>query len=59
MLAAYNGGENALAKWESRFGQLPTDEFVESITYRETRDYVKRVLSHHRHYRQIYGASDR
>jgi soluble lytic murein transglycosylase len=58
-LAAYNGGENALAKWESRFGHQPPDEFVESITYRETRDYVKRVLSHYRRYRQTYAASSR
>jgi soluble lytic murein transglycosylase len=55
-LAAYNGGEAALAKWERRFGDLPPDEFVESITYRETKDYVKRVLGHYRRYRTIYGA---
>jgi soluble lytic murein transglycosylase len=59
MLAAYNGGENALAKWEERFGQREPDEFVESITYRETRDYVKKVLSHYRHYVEIYGAAAR
>jgi peptidoglycan lytic transglycosylase len=54
-LAAYNGGEDALAKWDRRFGQLPADEFVESITYRETRDYVKKVLSHYRRYVQTYS----
>lgn len=53
-LAAYNGGENAVAKWQSRFGQLPPDEFVESITYRETRDYVKRVLGNYRRYQIEY-----
>ena len=55
VLAAYNGGEAAVAKWEQRFGGVAEDEFVESITYRETRDYVKRVMSHYRHYREIYG----
>jgi len=55
-LAAYNGGEASVRKWEQRFGGLEPDEFVESITYRETRDYVKRVLSNYRAYEQIYGA---
>jgi len=55
-IAAYNGGENAVAKWESRFGDLEPDEFVESITYRETRDYVKKVLGNYRRYREQYGA---
>jgi soluble lytic murein transglycosylase len=54
-LAAYNGGEAAVRKWEQRFGDLPMDEFVESITYRETRDYVKKVMSHYRRYQQLYA----
>lgn len=54
-LAAYNGGPDAVAKWEGRFGHLEPDEFVESITYRETRDYVKRVTANYRRYQQLYG----
>jgi soluble lytic murein transglycosylase len=54
-LAAYNGGEEAVAKWQRRFGNLEPDEFVESITYRETRDYVKRVMGNYRKYQQTYG----
>ena len=53
--AAYNGGEAALARWQQQFGGLPPDEFVESITYRETRDYVKKVMGNYRRYRQVYG----
>jgi soluble lytic murein transglycosylase len=56
-LAAYNGGEDAVAKWERRFPGVERDEFVESITYRETRDYVKKVLSHYRRYQQLYASS--
>jgi soluble lytic murein transglycosylase len=55
-LAAYNGGPDAVAKWERLFPGVERDEFVESITYRETRDYVKKVLSHYRRYQQLYGA---
>jgi soluble lytic murein transglycosylase len=54
-LAAYNGGEPAVAKWTERFGQLEADEFVESITYRETRDYVKKVMGNYRRYQVRYG----
>lgn len=54
-LAAYNGGESAVDRWQQQFGSLAPDEFVESITYRETRDYVKRVAGNYRVYREIYS----
>ena len=53
-LAAYNAGEAAVDKWQARHGQLEDDEFVESISYRETLSYVKRVLQNHRIYRALY-----
>ena len=34
-------------------GNLPTDEYVESIPIRETRGYVKRVLSTYQTYRYL------
>jgi soluble lytic murein transglycosylase-like protein len=55
-VAAYNGGEAAVEKWQRQFGDLHADEFVESITYRETRDYVKRVMANYRQYVHLYGA---
>jgi soluble lytic murein transglycosylase len=55
-LAAYNGGEDAVAKWERRAPGAATDEFVETISYRETRHYVKQVLGNYRRYRRLYGA---
>ena len=54
-LAAYNGGENAVEKWERQFASLAADEFVECITFRETRDYVKRVIGNYERYRQLYA----
>jgi len=54
-LAAYNGGERAVEKWQRRYGELADDEFVESITYRETRDYVKRVMANYRAYGRLYA----
>ena len=57
-IAAYNGGENATAKWQRQFADLSSDEFVESITYRETRDYVKRVVANYCAYQQQYGGTE-
>ena len=56
-IAAYNGGEKAVEKWQSRYGDLDPDEFVESITYRETRDYVKKVVANYRKYNRLYRSS--
>ena len=56
-LAAYNGGEDAVAKWERRYGPRDDDEFAELISFRETRDYVKLVLGNLQVYRQLYAAS--
>ncbi len=52
-VAAYNAGPPAVEKWIVRHGKRPTDEFVESIGYRETRRYVKRVIRSYRIYRML------
>ena len=54
-VAAYNAGENAVEKWRARYAGLELDEFVESISYRETRNYVKLVMRNYRMYRRLYG----
>lgn len=55
--ASYNAGPGAVVRWLSEPARkdLPLDEFVESIPYRETRHYVKKVLSNHEAYRLIHG----
>jgi soluble lytic murein transglycosylase len=52
--AAYNAGPGAVKRWQKSFGALPQDEFIESITYRETREYVKKVMSTMELYRRLY-----
>ena len=52
-VAAYNAGPPAVNRWIVRNGHQPPDEFVESISYRETRGYVKRVLGSFKVYRSI------
>jgi len=56
-LAAYNAGEAAVDKWQRRYLGLEDDEFVESISYRETRNYVKCVLGTRRLYEALYAGS--
>ena len=54
-LSAYNAGEKAADKWRSRSGHLEPDEFIENISYGETRQYVKLVLRNYRTYIRMYG----
>ena len=53
-LAAYNAGPKNAAKWLARSEGWEGDEFVERISFRETREYVKAVLRNYRAYRQLY-----
>ncbi len=58
-IAAYNAGENAVARWENQISAHDEDEFIESIPYAETRLYVKLVLRNHLNYRRIYSSQPR
>lgn len=55
MAAAYNAGAGALERWKKSFKGMSKDEFIESIPYQETRDYVKKVYASASTYRQLYG----
>ena len=58
-LAAYNAGENAVARWESQIRAEDEEEFIERIPYGETRLYIKLVLRNHLNYKRIYDAGDK
>lgn len=53
-LAAYNAGSGTVNRWRTSFGHLSRDEFVENIPYRETRDYVKKIIGYMAVYRAVY-----
>jgi len=50
-LAAYNAGPAPVQRWLAARGSLPPDLWVETIPWRETREYVARVLA----FATIYG----
>jgi soluble lytic murein transglycosylase len=54
-IASYNAGGHNVDRWLKTYAGLPSDEFVESIPYGETRDYVKKVLATAALYRRLYG----
>jgi soluble lytic murein transglycosylase len=54
-LASYNAGEGRVAAWLKEYPDLPADEFIDSIPYAETQNYVKRILGTTEDYRRLYG----
>ena len=52
-IAAYNAGESAVARWWRR-AQGDPSMFLERMTYRETRSYLRRVLFNLLQYYRIY-----
>jgi soluble lytic murein transglycosylase len=42
-VASYNAGQGNVLKWRRAAPGKPMDEFIESIPFQETRNYVKRV----------------
>jgi soluble lytic murein transglycosylase len=49
-VAAYNGGAESVERWLARAPGMNLDTFVERIPYRETREYVSRVMGNLAHY---------
>jgi len=50
--AAYNAGERRVDRWIKDAAGSPVDVWIETIPFRETRNYVKNVLA----FRHVYGA---
>jgi len=52
-LAAYNAGDDRVLDWQQAGPYHGTDEFVESIPFTETREYVEAILRNEETYRAI------
>jgi peptidoglycan lytic transglycosylase len=55
-LAAYNAGSDRVQDWLGQGKFRDPQEFVESIPFTETREYVQAILRNANVYRQLYGA---
>ncbi|HTA65104.1 MAG TPA: transglycosylase SLT domain-containing protein [Xanthomonadaceae bacterium] len=44
-IGAYNAGGTPVSRWLAERGQLDPDFWIETVDYKETRDYIMRVLA--------------
>lgn len=54
-LAAYNAGDYRVRDWQADGKYRDIQEFVESIPFTETREYVQAIMRNANVYRQLYG----
>jgi peptidoglycan lytic transglycosylase len=54
-LAAYNAGADRVQDWQGIGKYRDVQEFVESIPFTETREYVQAIIRNANVYRQLYG----
>jgi soluble lytic murein transglycosylase len=54
-LAAYNAGDNRVEEWRNSGTYRDIDEFVESIPFTETREYVQAIVRNAEVYKLVYG----
>jgi soluble lytic murein transglycosylase len=57
-VAAYNGGAESVERWLSRAPAMQLDGFVERIPFKETRDYVARVMGNLARYGYLAEGED-
>ena len=55
--AAYNAGDERVVDWQSAANYRDMDEFVESIPFTETREYVQAIVRNQQIYRELDRAS--
>lgn len=55
MLAAYNGGRGNVKQWMQRYGWSMDFQAFHQIPFKETREYVGRVLHDKQRYQDLYG----
>ena len=54
-LAAYNAGPNRVVEWERRYPVSNMLLFMDLIPFRETRNYVSKILCNNYWYEKLYA----
>jgi soluble lytic murein transglycosylase len=55
--ASYNGGEDNVVRWLGRTNQNDEGVFAAEVGFTESKNYVFKVMSYYRAYRQLYDAN--
>jgi len=55
--ASYNGGEDNVARWLGRSNQSDAGVFTAEVGFSESKNYVFKVMSFYRAYRQLYDSN--
>lgn len=55
---SYNGGPTRFRRWEAEYGNLPLDLMLEALSYEETRQYGRNVVTAALSYAALYGEGD-
>ncbi len=55
--ASYNGGEDNVARWLGRSNQNDSGVFAAEVGFTESKNYVFKVMSYYRAYRQLYDSN--
>ena len=53
-VGAYNGGPGRMSDWISKRGDMDIDEFIESVSYEQSREYIKKVMGNYYFYQMLY-----
>lgn len=56
--ASYNAGPHRVKKWAKEAVNMPIDMWIETIPFKETREYVKSVLAYQQIYQYKIGISE-
>jgi soluble lytic murein transglycosylase len=52
--AAYNGGDDNVARWVKRAQNTDPGVFAAEVGFAETKDYVFKVMANYRAYQELY-----
>jgi soluble lytic murein transglycosylase-like protein len=55
--ASYNGGEDNVTRWLGRSNQNDEGVFAAEVGFSESKNYVFKVMSYYRAYRQLYDSN--
>jgi soluble lytic murein transglycosylase len=55
---SFNSGPRPVMRWLEQNGERPMDEFVELVSYSQTREYMKKVTDYYAHYLLLYEGQE-